>query len=1100
MIKVKIKKQAKAKTGYQVDGSLYNDPATAGGADYNSNMGQPKLRESRYITADPREESNVEAEGGEIVYGDINGDNFPEAQIIKGPRHAQGGVPLNLPEDTFIYSDTRTMRIKDCEILQMFGKACGKKSYTPAELAKQYDINKYRVILEDPNSDAIDRKTAEIMIKKYVIKLGCLALKQESMKGFPQGIPAVAIPCMEMKGITEEQILPNQELTVLNDQLDKLNQSQEQGSNENMVEQAMGMNQGNPVAEPMQQQPPQLMQPAPPQQGMMGYGGYKAQYGMEQPSPDQMAMQQQDPQQQMMMQIMSEVQAALEQGNPPEQIIESLLANEIDPQTIAQMFIQLGMPQEEVIALVESVISPQQPPMTQEQMMQAPMAMYGLNMGGGSDMPFYDIPEAEYGMNVEANPTSYQDGGLPMAGNGITIKESDYATPEELNLALRKAYLKSRRTGEKIYVTRADGKTYEQRVSAGLHKTYTGSDLPEWNNNQVAAATFEAMAQTFNDLKVKAAFANRVRTVLQDQENYKGKTRYDAAGNPLPPKYSKKYRDRFGIDPSDPNALTDDQIVEQYLRMQERNLKTTTYKDKLGLPMFGSWMYKDADGNLRDFNSTGDKKGDKLGFKDLIKQQDPNMSDAEIQQMYDKIKNSGMTSLKAISTDMGIPMDWGAGQTDMNREAYLQQAGFIAANQLMKDIEANPDNYDEETQLGLLGITKMAGFQPYGVQVGFSDETGMGEMNISPIDAYYNNTSQGQIQGHHTVDFTDIPINELDCQCEDETAANYSPYKDANGNCTCNPPIDQKKCPCTYSDGSTVMLTPDASGNCPPCEEEQNVNVPGGYAPWWLQDTIKTTGAFGDLMGLKKYMPWAPGVDLETPRPTFLDPTRELAANAEQANIQTQGMAQFAGPQALSSRSSGIQGQAAKNAADVLSKYNNANVNIANEFELKATDIRNKESMLKQATSQRLYDQNTVANQQFDNAKLAMRNNLRNYYTNAITNRWQTDALNQMYPDYAVDPSVGGQMHHTPNYRKPTPTSGGMTFQEAFEWCKNNGDNNPSACAQRMLSQQGKSSQTMAADPNMVGTMYGNQYSKYGGAVKPKSGYVYYNPWFDDDM
>ena len=51
MIKVKIKKQAKAKTGYQVDGSLYNDPATAGGADYNSNMGQPKLRESRYITA-----------------------------------------------------------------------------------------------------------------------------------------------------------------------------------------------------------------------------------------------------------------------------------------------------------------------------------------------------------------------------------------------------------------------------------------------------------------------------------------------------------------------------------------------------------------------------------------------------------------------------------------------------------------------------------------------------------------------------------------------------------------------------------------------------------------------------------------------------------------------------------------------------------------------------------------------------------------------------------------------------------------------------------------------------------------------------------------
>jgi hypothetical protein len=41
-----------------------------------------------------------------------------------------------------------------------------------------------------------------------------------------------------------------------------------------------------------------------------------------------------------------------------------------------------------------------------------------------------------------------------------------------------------------------------------------------------------------------------------------------------------------------------------------------------------------------------------------------------------------------------------------------------------------------------------------------------------------------------------------------------------------------------------------------------------------------------------------------------------------------------------------------------------------------------------------------------------MRNNLRNYYTNAITNRWQTDALNQMYPNYKVSPGVGGRMDY----------------------------------------------------------------------------------------
>ena len=249
-------------------------------------------------------------------------------------------------------------------------------------------------------------------------------------------------------------------------------------------------------------------------------------------------------------------------------------------------------------------------------------------------------------------------------------------------------------------------------------------------------------------------------------------------------------------------------------------------------------------------------------------------------------------------------------------------------------------------------------------------------------------------------------------------------------------------------------------------------------------------------MGLKKRMPWAPGVNLEEPRPTFLDPTRELAANAEQANIQTQGMAQFAGPQALSSRSSGIQGQASKNAADVLAKYNNANVNVANQFELKATDIRNQESMLRQATSQRVYDQTTVANQQYDNSKLAMRNNLRNQYTNAITNRWKTDAMNQMYPDFHVGAGSGGRMTHRPNYRNPSPTTGAMSWEDAFQWCKENNDPNPSACATRRTTAANKRT-SQSGQPD-VNSFYPPTSSKEGGPIN--AGYQYYNPWFDDGI
>ena len=168
----------------------------------------------------PREDANLEAEGGETVFGDINGDGFPETNKISGPRHGQGGVPLNLPDDSFIFSDYKkgNMQISDPEVLKMFGKS-GKKrkgsrkkpSYTPAELAKQYDINKYRALLQDPDADKISKRTAEIMIENYNMKLGALALVQESTKGFPQGIPKVAKPYMEESGISEQDLMPQQQ-------------------------------------------------------------------------------------------------------------------------------------------------------------------------------------------------------------------------------------------------------------------------------------------------------------------------------------------------------------------------------------------------------------------------------------------------------------------------------------------------------------------------------------------------------------------------------------------------------------------------------------------------------------------------------------------------------------------------------------------------------------------------------------------------------------------------------------------------------------------------------------------------------------------------
>jgi hypothetical protein len=147
---------------------------------------------SNTLTSVPRYMANIEAEGGETVYGDMDGDGGLEHMKISGPRHSQGGVPLNVPEGSFVFSDTKKMKIKDPAILAKFGKSMKKGGITPAQIAKQYDINKYKAVMEDPYADPLTKATAQLMVKNYESKLGQLALVQEGMKGFPGGIPQVA--------------------------------------------------------------------------------------------------------------------------------------------------------------------------------------------------------------------------------------------------------------------------------------------------------------------------------------------------------------------------------------------------------------------------------------------------------------------------------------------------------------------------------------------------------------------------------------------------------------------------------------------------------------------------------------------------------------------------------------------------------------------------------------------------------------------------------------------------------------------------------------------------------------------------------------------
>ena len=170
-------------------------------------LGQKPVDVRKNLTAVDRDVANLEAEGGESVLVP-NKDGGPAHYTIRGKRHFQGGVPLAVPPESFIFSDTRSMRIKDPVLLEEFGMPERKGGYTPAEIAKKYDINTYRKVLADPNSDALQVSTAEKVIANFNVKLGKLALVQESMKSFPGGIPTVALPYTNKYNLDPSLFLP----------------------------------------------------------------------------------------------------------------------------------------------------------------------------------------------------------------------------------------------------------------------------------------------------------------------------------------------------------------------------------------------------------------------------------------------------------------------------------------------------------------------------------------------------------------------------------------------------------------------------------------------------------------------------------------------------------------------------------------------------------------------------------------------------------------------------------------------------------------------------------------------------------------------------
>jgi len=170
----------------------------AGQSGWALNTGQ-RFFDPTFSTKDPFKATNTieEAEPGqetlEAEKGEFMTRQDPDGSLsafdIGGKKHYAGGTKIAGQSGDFIFSDFKKLALGG-PITELFGKPKDStKKYTPADLARQYDINKYKAIIDNPDSDNLAKDTAKRQIKGFEKKLQTLALLQEAKKGFPQGMP-----------------------------------------------------------------------------------------------------------------------------------------------------------------------------------------------------------------------------------------------------------------------------------------------------------------------------------------------------------------------------------------------------------------------------------------------------------------------------------------------------------------------------------------------------------------------------------------------------------------------------------------------------------------------------------------------------------------------------------------------------------------------------------------------------------------------------------------------------------------------------------------------------------------------------------------------
>lgn len=1015
MRKVRIKTIPKAQSGLDVKmKEMTSGRGMIAGLGLNSNtmpwpvmagqLAEPNIEVNTHIKGVPREEANLEAEKGETAFTDKVGDGIPQLYKIGGKRHYNGGTPLDLPEDSFIYSRDKKMKIGG-PILESFGKHKDTKDkFTPADLSKQYDINEYRKVLADPNTDKLQRDTAELMITNYNLKLGKLGLVQESKKGFPDGIPKIAMPFIETmqvdptqfmmqnpqgqgpQGMTEQpaadntaryggmpkkqtggptiddlynaqqKLIPYIHTAGVADSYDKLEKQIQ--ARKAKGETILGTTGAPSKTEPTGWYDAQGKRIDTPAQGSSGYWNHVTQNWK------------------------SNVGVGSDWRN------EAWMGTGIDPSTLH------GKVKTKAAVATQTAVDKLNPANAHGVLDYAgnllSMPQKGVNLALTGN---YETPGTTYLRNnpnntgtalmldIVADPMNLVGVAELKAGAKLVAKVAPIvgeATIKALSYVAAKAPEVAKYVTD--LVVKYGPKILENPYIQNMIRTGVVKGVQENSSTPQDKASIQEQWKNINE---------GISPVAQAPTTIKPKVLTPVIATPQPQAQFTNGKVQAiapaGVDTTVvPEADTTDakaqRDYEAWLQSQKKALGGGLLKAQLGVT-----FKPDGKGNMISI-ATGKPIGPDPTFKKPVKGSstkvvEPTMGTytPSIMDMLNAKQNEGYDILAPETKSTGI-------------ERLSLQHQQKNMHNLYGDVQWTPEQLADFKRRQSWVFDKKPDF--------------------SPNDATVVGTWTEDVGKHKKGDpMTKGQSDTLWFQKEfDKQLPGYfggkeqgTGYDAAMGEHTFSAPGLVKK---EIKPADKAVEDPTKS----PFEHQDLASYQTPGPEWWLQDKVKTAGAFADLMRIKKYNPWQATPGAYLPEGTFYDPTRELAANAEQVNLGVQGASTFSGPQSFAATAGYLQGQGARNVADIMGKYNNLNVTESNRLGDETAAVLNQGAQQRAANATQLFDKQTIVNQQFDNAKNEARQNLRQGFIDALTNRANTYNLNTMFPQYAVSAENAGMI------------------------------------------------------------------------------------------